>query len=134
MARTLSCKPVLFTFAEWITGHHVYKDIWTPAVGETLICEMEPYNTKDQYAVKITSSGRVVGRVPRVLSKIFTFVLTAGGKVEATVTGPRKNTRNNGLEVPCDYKLKGPTHAMDRSTLVIKDSKKKSKNINVFVF
>ena len=63
----------------------------------------------------------IVGRVPRVLSKILTFVLA-------------KNTRNNGLEVPCDYKLKGPTHAMDRATLVIKDSKKKSKNINVFVF
>ena len=112
---------MLFTFSEWITGHHVYNDIWTPAVGETLICEMEPDNTKDQYAVKITRSGRVVGHVQRVLSKIFTFVLAAGGKVEATVTGPHKNTRNNGLEVPCDYKLNGPTHAMDRATLVIKD-------------
>ena len=56
-----------------------------------------------------------------VLSKILTFVLAAGGKVEATVTGPSKNTRNNGLEVPCNYKLKGPTHAMDRATFVIKD-------------
>ena len=82
---------------------------------------MEPDNTKDQYAVKITSYGSVVVLVPKVLSKILTFVLAAGGKVEATVAGPRKNTRNNGLEVPCDYKLKGPTHAMDRATRVIKD-------------
>ena len=57
------------TIVGWITGHHVYKDIWKPVVGETLICEMEPDNTKDQYAEKITSSGRVVGHVPRVLSK-----------------------------------------------------------------
>ena len=84
-------------------------------VGETLICEMEPDNTKDQYAVKITSSGRVVGHVPRVLSKILTFVLAAGSKVEATLTGPLKNTRNNGLEVPCDYKLKGPNTCYGQS-------------------
>ena len=64
--------------------------------------------------------------MPRVLSKILTFVLVAGGKVEATVTGPRKNTRNNGLEVPCDYKLKGPTHAMDRARLVIKNIVKRN--------
>ena len=69
--------------------------------------------------MKITSSRRVVGHAPRVLSNILTFVLAAGGKVEATVTSLRKNTRNSGLEVPCDYKLKGPTHAMDRATLVI---------------
>ena len=85
---------------------------------------MEPDNTKDQYAVKITSSGRVVGHLPRVLSIILTFVLAAGGKVEATVTGLRKNTRNNGLEVPCDYK--GSTHAMGRATLVIKDIVKRN--------
>ena len=50
------------------------------------------------------------------------------------MTGPRKNTRNNGLEVPCDYKLNGPTHAMDRATLVIKDKVKRNQKTNVFVF
>ena len=66
-------------------------------------------------------------------------------KVEATVTGLRKNTcigtciGTMGLEVLCDCKLKGPTHAMDRATLVLKDIVKRNQKhkcicILIFVF
>ena len=32
-----------------IRGYHVNKDVWTAAVGETLVCEREPENAIDRY-------------------------------------------------------------------------------------
>ena len=32
-----------------IRGYHVYKDVWTAAVGETLVCQREPENAIDIY-------------------------------------------------------------------------------------
>ena len=33
-----------------VHGYHIYSDIWEAAVGEELLCECEPKNTKDSYA------------------------------------------------------------------------------------
>ena len=29
-------------------GYHVYKDVWTPAVGKTLVCQRESENANDR--------------------------------------------------------------------------------------
>ena len=34
-------------------GHHVYKEIWTPVIDEDLMCEREPSNSVDPYAVAV---------------------------------------------------------------------------------
>ena len=34
-----------------VQGYHVYKDMWEAAVGEVLICEREPDNASNRYAV-----------------------------------------------------------------------------------
>ena len=34
-----------------IQGYHVYKEVWEAAVGEALVCEREPENVSDRYAV-----------------------------------------------------------------------------------
>ena len=36
MARTNVCIPYVFEFQGYVTGHHVYKDIWTSTLGENL--------------------------------------------------------------------------------------------------
>ena len=36
-----------------IQGYHVYKEVWEAAVGESLVCEREPKNASDQYAVAV---------------------------------------------------------------------------------
>ena len=53
-----------------VRGYHVYKDIWTTAIGETLICSREPSNTSDRYAVAVIKSGTVIGHLPRKISKV----------------------------------------------------------------
>ena len=36
-----------------VRGHHVFKEIWTPLVGEDLECKRDVSNTRDVYAVGI---------------------------------------------------------------------------------
>ena len=36
-----------------IRGYHLYKEVWEAAVGESLVCEREPENTSDRYAVAV---------------------------------------------------------------------------------
>ena len=52
-----------------IQGHHRYKNMWNPAVGEVLAYEREPHNAADQYSVVITKGG-VEGHLPTKLSKL----------------------------------------------------------------
>ena len=42
MARTHYIHSYTFEFQEFITRHHVYKDVWTPFHGEKLSCERQP--------------------------------------------------------------------------------------------
>ena len=41
--------------ASVIRGHHVYKSIWTPMVGEELNIAAEDGNEHDRYAIMVTS-------------------------------------------------------------------------------
>ena len=36
-----------------ICGHHIYKDMWNPLVGEVLQCEKDPHNAADRYSVAV---------------------------------------------------------------------------------
>ena len=36
-----------------VRGYHVYREIWEAAVAQVLICEREPRNGKDRYAVAV---------------------------------------------------------------------------------
>ena len=40
-------------------GYHVYQEIWTAAVDEELVCEREPDNSHDRYAVVAFATSRL---------------------------------------------------------------------------
>ena len=44
-----------------IRGYHVYKEHWSPRVGDEFQTELEEFNEHDRYAVAIE---KVVGHVP----------------------------------------------------------------------
>ena len=47
-----------------ICGYHIYREIWEAAVGvETLVCEREPQNGKDRYAVAVKKNETIVGHI-----------------------------------------------------------------------
>ena len=56
-----------------VTGHHIYKSIWTPFIKETLTVEIhvEEGNQYDRYALSVVETGQeIVGDVPRSISKV----------------------------------------------------------------
>ena len=44
----------------YVRGYHIYKDIWYPVVRKVLVCEREPNNSHDRYAVAVRK------KIPRV--------------------------------------------------------------------
>jgi len=65
-----------------VRGHHVYKAIWTPLLGEMLNVEREDKNDHDEYSVAIAGRGhsrtlpREISRIYYYLMKIFKFFCT----------------------------------------------------------
>lgn len=103
-----------FEIDTYIKGHHVYKDIWTPEIGESLDVQLEPNNPVDKYAVCIRKSGNVVGHLKkgvtgRFAKTIFYFLKSDPYSKARTITlGPRCNLGDGeGLQVPCKLKLVG---------------------------
>ena len=48
-----------------VREYHVYKEIWTPRVGERLPCREESSNINDMYAVLMEKKCSIVGHVPK---------------------------------------------------------------------
>ena len=90
-------------------------------MNEELTCEREFDNPHDRNAVKVVKGTEIVRHVPRNYSRVFTYVLFAGGNVTSIVTGSRQNQRNNGLEVPCKHRLKGTKHSISNAECIIRD-------------
>lgn len=107
-----------------VRGHHVFKSIWTPHVGEVLPARVEEGNEEDRYAVAVLKGSVVVGHVPRNLSRTFYFFLRHGGSIECRITGHRKF--GVGLEVPCTYTLSGKPKYVKRLVKLLTKAKSKS--------
>ena len=60
----------LYVMESVVRGHHVYKCVWTPRIGEQLQCKHEENNSNDVRAVAIAKDGIVVGHLPRELTHL----------------------------------------------------------------
>ena len=90
-----------------IHGHHVFKLMWTPFVGEILSLMQEHDNKHDCFAVavQLRNNKKTIERVPIKIVKAFWNFLSNGGQIRCDVTSGRK--KGKGLEVPCVYHLSG---------------------------
>ena len=104
--------------------YNVYKEIWQAAVGEVLICEREPHNIQDQYAVavqkEVESSLDIYQGSYQACVQSF---LRLRGTINCTVTGGRRYSRDlpkGGLEVPCFLLLKVPPKEIHKLKILLK--------------
>ena len=104
-----------------VRGHHIYKVVWTPVIGELLPLRAEDNNEHDNHAVAVVKGDCVVGHIPRSISRVAWFFMTHGGNITCRSTGKRKV--GVGLEVPCVYAFSGSVKAVDKlSRLFCKDT------------
>ena len=68
-----------------IHGHHVYKDIWTPFIGEVLRVEQETHNVQDRFAVAVVKDNITVGHVPREVSRLVWHFIEHDGTVNCEI-------------------------------------------------
>ena len=101
---------VTYEIDSCVRGFHIYQDIWTPVIGEELLCEREEGNRNDRYAVSVHDVSTVVGHVPRHISTICNVFLRRGGSISCIITRRRQYSRDlpqGGMEVPCKYRFVG---------------------------
>ena len=95
-----------------VRGYHVYRTIWDAAIGEDLVCEREPSNEQDKYAVAIKKDGVIIGHLPRKISHSCSLFLRRGSSISCRVAGPRRYSADlpqGGLEIPCVLRFEGDT-------------------------
>ena len=98
MATTNFCIPYVFELQSYVTGHNVYKDIWTPTLGERLSTTTEPENHHDKNAVKVLKGNEVVGHVLRDISKYCTSALLCGRAIKCEIIEKNKTNVGMGLK------------------------------------
>ena len=67
----------VYTYDSVIRGHHAYKLIWTPRMGEQLPLRCEDNNVRGA-AVAVMKGIVVVGHLPRVLARTVFYFLKRG--------------------------------------------------------
>ena len=68
----------------------MYRDVWSPVLGEMLTCQQEAGNDKDSFACTVKKGGLIVGHVPRETSKTFWYFIMPGGSIECKITGSKQ--------------------------------------------
>ena len=101
-----------FSVSSCIRGYHVYGITWTAVLGEQLLCDREPANVVDRYAVAAKKPGTsaIVGHLLKKISRRCSMFILRGGTVRATVTGRRRYSSDlaqGGLEISCKLTFRG---------------------------
>ena len=122
-------------FRTVIRGHHVYKSIWTPCVGESLVAHRDDRSEALQYdkfaigTYKKNEEGmeELVGHVPIELSSLLYHFLSEGpdNHLAIEVTGKRK--REVGLVVPAKF----TALTKDKRVAMVLDEEKEKMYINL---
>ena len=80
----------------YIKGHHVYKDIWTPEIGEQLKVRIEPATCVDKYAVYVEKDKKVVRHLKKgeseKFAKIIFYFLRSGQYSSCIATASEKRS------------------------------------------
>ena len=93
----------MFEGENCIRGFHVYKEIWTPEIGENFHCTQESDNREDPFAVAVRKGSDTVGHVPQKISCICSLFLQNCGSLTCLITGDKRvswDLLQGDLEIP----------------------------------
>ena len=123
----------MYEFSYEIRGFHIYKQQWTPNLGDTLVCETEDTNSVDANAISVKTNGQIVGHVPIEISSVIKHFLAHSGHVTAHVTGKSRYSivPDKGQVIPCKYCLKGPAKFVKRVKQLIQMATSDIRGVNL---
>ncbi len=99
---TQDTSDLVHTLDNVVCGHHVYKRIWTPTVGEQL--QLRPGdNESDPRAVAVLKHGVIVGHLPRKTARTVWLFLKQGGKSFRTFNFAFRFLRAGNKLAICNY-------------------------------
>lgn len=103
----------VFVYGSAIRGFHVYRKSWTPEKGEMLDCFYESNNIFDLFAIKVCQrdSDKIVGHLPKEISRITKFILDRGAVISAEISCNHYRVSplvQGGIEIPCNITIKTP--------------------------
>ena len=88
--------------------------IWTPTIGETLICKREGSNAHDRYAVGCyipDSNATLVGHVPKKIRFMCNlFLRNVNNRITCVISGSRRYSSDlikGGMKIPCTLIFSG---------------------------
>ena len=79
----------------YIKGHHVYKEVWTPEVGEKLNVLMEPDNRVGNFAVYVKKDQTAVGHLRKRDPGKFAKTIFISSEVISIITAMLKSQGND---------------------------------------
>ena len=124
---------VTYKYNSKIRGYHVYQEVWTPFLGETLPCSPEDGNPHDPFCVKVTKRDvGTVGHLPITISSSCSVFLQMGGAISCRVTGSRCYSRDlnqGGLEIPCVLVFQGSNCLVSKAKKMLQLCEQKPNNI-----
>ena len=82
-----------------IWGFHIYKEVWTPFIGERIGCARERSNREDPFAVAMKRVTETVVHVPRTISCVCTLFLRQRGSISYEVTGSSNQLRRRLIAI-----------------------------------
>ena len=91
-------------FSAAVRGYHYYGSIWFPEKEDQLDCSQDFGNVFDVFAIK--PDGKVVGHLPREISRATKFLLDRGAQISAMLTSTdyrRSPLVQGGLEIACKF-------------------------------
>ena len=104
------------TLHSYVRGYHASMNIWNLKLGDNdAEVKQEVNNEHDKFAIAIFHGKRIVGHVPKNLSKFFyQFLSLPNRTISCEVTGKRVNRGGGyGLEIPVKYTFLGPNKAIE---------------------
>ena len=109
-----------FVISCCLHGHHVYKEIWMPVIGEQIKTFCEAGKSHDRYAVAVTRVNDCRGAYSERDCEDLLLLIKHKGEITGDISG-RKHSRAvcEGMEAPCRLKFYNASEVLKKAKELI---------------
>ena len=109
-----------WSFESAIRGYHFYRKYWKPYLLQRLACNHEPENAFDRFAIKMFIQEKIVGHLPREISRPTKFLLARGAVMHAELSSDKYRKFplvQGGLKLSCKVYVSMPPTVLNENLI-----------------